>query len=93
LVLLVFPLTVLASLTASLRRRGGPLWAVLFLAVAVEFFLLARSSLVIRPSLQGSKFALVFGLQLLLLGAATLDRRSGKSGTTSAETPPARDPT
>jgi hypothetical protein len=67
LVLLVFPLCVLAAATAAMRRVGGPLWALLFLVVGFEFFLLARSSRLIAPSLQGSKFALIVGLQVLLL--------------------------
>jgi hypothetical protein len=70
LVLLVFPLVVLAAVTAAARGGGGPLWAVLFMAVAAEFFLLARSSLVVAPSLQGSKFALIVGVQVLLLVVA-----------------------
>jgi hypothetical protein len=75
LVLLVFPLTVLAVVTATARRSGGALWAVLFMAVAFEFFLLARSSMVIAPSLQGSKLILILGLQVLLLIAGILQRR------------------
>ena len=76
LVLLVVPLVVLAALTAGRRRDGGPLWAALFMAVAFECFLLARSSLVIAPSLQGSKFALIVGLQVLLLGFAVAEARA-----------------
>ena len=73
LVLLVFPLSVLAAMTAAMRRDGGPLWALLFMAVGFEFFLLARSSRVVAPSLQGSKFALIVGLQLLLLIVGALE--------------------
>ena len=73
LVLLVFPLSVLAAVTAALRRDGGPLWALLFMAVGFEFFLLARSSRVVAPSLQGSKFALIVGLQVLLLIVGALE--------------------
>jgi hypothetical protein len=75
LVLLVFPLSVLAAATAAMRRDGGPLWALLFMAVGFEFFLLARSSRVVAPSLQGSKFALIVGLQLLLLIVGALEGR------------------
>jgi hypothetical protein len=73
LVLLVFPLSVLAAVTAAMRRDGGPLWALLFMAVGFEFFLLARSSRVVAPSLQGSKFALIVGLQVLLLIVGALE--------------------
>ena len=76
LVLLVLPLTVLAALTAARRRLGGPLWALLFMAIAVEFFLLARSSLVIAPSFQGSKFVLILGLQALLLVVAATEEQA-----------------
>jgi hypothetical protein len=75
LVLLVFPLSVLAAATVALRRGGGPLWALLFTAVGSEFFLLARSSRLIEPSLQGSKFALIVGLQVLLLIVGALEGR------------------
>ncbi len=75
LVLLVFPLVVLAAVTAAGRRVGGRLWAVLFMAVALEFFLLARSSQLVAPSLQDSKFVLILGLQVLLLIVGVLDAR------------------
>jgi hypothetical protein len=75
LVLLAFPLSVLAAAAAARRRDGGPLWALLFMAAGFEFLLLARSSRVIAPSLQGSKFALVVGLQVLLLIVAVLEAR------------------
>ncbi len=80
LVLLVFPLSVLAAVTAAMRRDGGPLWALLFMAVGFEFFLLARSSRVVAPSLQGSKFALIVGLQLLLLIVGALEGRVTDGG-------------
>jgi hypothetical protein len=73
LVLLLFPLSILAVVTATTRRHGGPLWALLFMAVGSEFFLLARSSRVIAPSLQGSKFLLIVGLQVLLLIVGALE--------------------
>jgi len=53
LVLLVFPLCVLAAATATMRGDGGPLWALLFMAVGSEFFLLARSSRLIAPVAAG----------------------------------------
>jgi hypothetical protein len=80
LVLLVFPLSILAAATAALRRGGGPLWALLFLAVGSESFLLARSSRLIAPSLQGSKFVLIVGLQVLLLAVGALEGRAGETG-------------
>ena len=76
LVLLVFPLSVLAAVTAAWRRDGGRLWALMFMAVGFEFFLLARSSRLVAPSLQGSKFALIAGLQVLLLIVAAFEERS-----------------
>ena len=79
LVLLVFPLSVLAAVTAARRRDGGPLWALLFMAVGSEFFLLARSSRLVAPSLQGSKFALIVGLQVLLLIVGALEGRVRKT--------------
>ena len=69
-----------AAATAALRRGGGPLWALLFMAVGFEFFLLARSSRVVAPSLQGSKFALIVGLQLLLLIVGALEGRVTEEG-------------
>ena len=98
LVLLVFPLVVLAAVTAAMRRDGGRLWAVLFMAVGFEFFLLARSSLVVAPSLQGSKFALIVGLQFLLLLVGVLDGRApvatdGHAGEVAQQGPPTEAPT
>ena len=80
LVLLVFPLCVLAAATATMRGDGGPLWTLLFMAVGSEFFLLARSSRLIAPSLQGSKFALIVGLQVLLLIVGALEGREREIG-------------
>jgi hypothetical protein len=83
LVLLVFPLSVLAVVTAAMRRNGGPLWALLFMAVGFEFFLLARSSRVVAPSLQGSKFALIVSLQVLRLIVGAIEghvRATGRLG-------------
>lgn len=98
LVLLVFPLVVLAAVTAAMRRDGGPLWAVLFMAVAFEFFLLARSSLVVAPSLQASKFTMILGLQVLLLIVGVLDGRApgaalGQAGEAARQGPPTEAPT
>ena len=68
------------------------------MAVAFEFFLLARSSLVIAPSLQGSKFALIVGLQILLLIAGVLDGRApaaalGHAAEAAQQSPPTEAPT
>jgi len=98
LVLLVFPLVVLAAVTTAMRRDGGPLWAVLFMAVGFEFFLLARSSLVIAPSLQASKFTLILGLQVLLLIVGVLDGRApgaalGHAAEAAQQSPPTEAPT
>jgi hypothetical protein len=88
LVLLAFPLSVLAAATATVPR-GGPLWALLFMAAGFEFFLLARSSRLIAPSLQGSKFALIVGLQVLLLVVGVLEGRV-RDGSSSGEGPRSR---
>jgi hypothetical protein len=77
LVLCVFPLTVLAALVASARGRGALLWSVQFGLVAWAMMMLARSSVVVAPSLQTSKYALLVLLQLLLLAAACLNVRYG----------------
>jgi hypothetical protein len=90
LVLLVFPLSVLATATAGLRNDGGPLWALLFLAVGSEFFLLARSSRLIAPSLQGSKFALIVGLQVLLLIVGVLEGRAQETRSLERSAPAGR---
>src|SRR5450759_4808239 len=67
LVLCVFPLAVLAAVIATMSRRGLAEWCVLFGLLALAMMFLSRSSLVIVPSLQGSKYALLVLLQLLLL--------------------------
>ena len=67
LVLYVFPLAVLAAVIATMSRRGLAVWSVLFGLLALAMMFLSRSSLVIVPSLQGSKYALLVLLQLLLL--------------------------
>jgi len=67
LVLCVFPLAVLAAVIATMSRRNLALWSGSFGLLALATIFLARSSLVIAPSLLASKYALLLLLQLLLL--------------------------
>ena len=67
LVLCVFPLAVLAAVIATMSRRNLALWSGSFGLLALAMIFLARSSLVIAPSLLASKYALLLLLQLLLL--------------------------
>jgi hypothetical protein len=59
--------------TDARRRDGGRLFALLFMAAGFEFFLLARSSGVVALSLQGRRFALIVGLQVLLQMVAEIE--------------------
>jgi len=83
LVLYVFPLAVLAAVIATMSRRDLTVWSVLFGLLALALMFLSRSSLVVAPSLVGSKYALVVLIQLLLLYAAWQTEES------AAEPPPA----
>ncbi len=67
LVLCVFPLAVLAAVVATMRRVPAAVWTVLFGALSFLMMSLARSTMLIAPSLQGSKYALLVLLQVLLL--------------------------
>lgn len=82
LVLCVFPLTVLMALIVSARGRGGLFWTLQFGLVAWAMITLARSSVVVNPSLQASKYLLLVLLQLLLLAAAWRTDRAGSAGGT-----------
>ena len=59
--------TVLAAVIATMSRRNLALWSGPFGLLALAMIFLARSSLVIAPSLLASKYALLVLLQLLLL--------------------------
>ena len=74
LVLCVFPLAVLVALIGTMRREPEAAWVLLFGVLALAMMLLARSSLVVAPSLQGSKYALLVLLQGLLLAVTLLTR-------------------
>ena len=65
--LCVLPLAVLAVVVATMERAPGAVWAVLFGAVAFLMIFLARSTIVVAPSLQASKYTLLVALQVLLL--------------------------
>ena len=70
LVIYVFPLTVLVAVAAAAGRRRTLVWSVRFGLVAWAMIMLSRSSAVVNPSLQSSKYALLVLLQVLLLVAA-----------------------
>jgi hypothetical protein len=72
LVLCVFPLAVLAVLVSSMRREPGALWATLFGALAFVMIFLARSTMLVAPSLQASKYTLLVVLQALLLATVLM---------------------
>ena len=72
LVLCVFPLAVLVVVVATMKRTPGAVWAVLFGAVAFLMIFLARSTIVVAPSLQASKYTLLVALQVLLLVVVAL---------------------
>ena len=74
LVLCVFPLAVLAAVVATMRREPGALWAVLFGVLSFAMIFLARSTIVVAPSLQASKYTLLLVVQALLLAVVVLAR-------------------
>jgi hypothetical protein len=73
LVLCVFPLAVLAVLLSGMNRRPALVWAALFGVLAWVMIFLARSTMLVAPSLQGSKYTLLVVLQALLLWAVVTD--------------------
>jgi hypothetical protein len=70
LVIFVFPLAVLGAAIATMGQRRSLVWSVQFGLLAWAMIMLARSSMVIAPSLQASKYALVMLVQVLLLAVA-----------------------
>ena len=70
LVVFVFPLAVLAAAIATMGGRRSLVWSLQFGLLAWAMIMLARSSMVIAPSLQASKYALVVLVQVLLLAVA-----------------------
>lgn len=79
LVLSVFPIAVLAAVLATMEREPGAVWIVLFGALAMVMILLARSSLVVVPSLQSSKYAMLVMVQVLLLVVVAMTGRAERS--------------
>ncbi len=77
LVLCVLPIAVLATTLATARRGPGTTWVVLFATLSLTMMLLARSTLLISASLQGSKYTLLVVLQLLLLVSVRLGEPAG----------------
>jgi len=71
LVLCVFPLAVLAAAVSALRREPAIAWIVVFGALSYATIFLARSTILVAASLQGSKYTLLVLLQVLLLVTAT----------------------
>jgi hypothetical protein len=70
LVIFVFPLAVLGAAIATMGGRRSLVWSVEFGLLAWAMIMLSRSSMVIAPSLQASKYALVVLLQVLLFAVA-----------------------
>ena len=81
LVLFVFPLAVLCLALATMKRSPGARWSALFLALAMEMVVLARSSQPLRPSIMGSKFVAIVLLQVLMLLVVLLQRDTRHSET------------
>ncbi len=67
LVLCVFPLAVLAAVVATMKREPAAVWTILFGALAFVMIFLARSTILVAPSLQASKYTLLVIVQVLLL--------------------------
>jgi hypothetical protein len=88
LVLCVLPLAVLAVVVATMKREPQAMWAVLFGALSFLMIFLARSTIVIAPSLQASKYTLLVGLQalLLLVVLMTDDERDEPASTSGLRT-------
>ncbi len=86
LVLCVFPLAVLVAVVATMRRAPATAWTVLFGALAFLMMDLARSTMLIAPSLQGSKYLLLVLMQVLLLVVVWLtdDGSQGAAATTTS---------
>ena len=81
LVLCVLPIAVLATTLATARREPGATWVVLFGALALAMMLLARSTLLVAASLQGSKYTLLVLVQVLLLAVVGREGPSDASAT------------
>jgi len=81
LVLCVFPLTVLAATVSTMRREPGAVWTMLFGVLALAMIFLGRSSLVVAPSLQASKYTMLVVVQLLLLAVVLMTGQSERAGT------------
>ncbi len=75
LVLCVFPLAVLAGVVATMKREPGTAWAVLFGALSFVMIFLGRSTILVAPSLQGSKYTLLVVVQVLLLVVVVMTGR------------------
>jgi hypothetical protein len=82
LVLCVFPLAVLAVLVSTMKR-APVVWTALFGVLAFVMIFLARSTMLVAPSLQGSKYTLLVVVQVLLLAAVlpTDPRRMARPST------------
>jgi hypothetical protein len=78
LVLCVFPLAVLAAVVATMRRHPGVVWTVLFGALAFCMIFLGRSSQLVAPSLQASKYTFLVLVQALLLIVVLMTDTQGR---------------
>jgi hypothetical protein len=86
LVLCVFPLAVLAVVVATMERAPQAAWAVLFGALSFLMIFLARSTVLVAPSLQASKYTLLVLMQLLLLVVVLMtDGERGQAARAPAE--------
>ena len=85
LVLCVFPLAVLSTAVASLRREPAIAWIVTFGALCYAVIFLARSTILVAVSVQGSKYALLVLVQVLLLAVVTWPRAAAGDGVPTAE--------
>ncbi len=77
LVVYVLPLAVLAAALATMRGRGTLVWALLFGLLSWAMIQLARSSMVIAPSLQNSKYLMIVLVQVLLLIVVLMTENGG----------------
>jgi hypothetical protein len=80
LVIFVFPLAVLGVAIATMKRAPVARWSALFLALAMEMVVLARSSRRVAPSVLGSKFVAIMLLQGLMLLVVLLLRDGRGAG-------------
>jgi hypothetical protein len=62
-----------------MRRKPGVAWTLIFGTLGLAMIFLARSSLIVEPSLQASKYALLVVMQLLLLSVVLMTGRAERT--------------